>query len=472
MLRSTLSIFLILSILNCLAHPWKPKNFVIIDTDGGLDDFRAINLMLASPDVRILAITTSDGVLSARQTYAKLRAFLDENYHEGILTGANLEGNGVKNDCKAARIFKWAQNEDIIDELPTHLEIIQEVIEHTRDKITFVNLGSLNTFNSAFKSIKSLPDHLKEVLWASNYAHLNKSFNFLADSVAFQSLIQEKVILNLVNGNIENFNFENFSDSHLNINNNYTKNFVRSLSEVNSPFATQCYDETLVLYLHYPEYFKKDSISKHILSYNINANVDFKRKFINILNGTTINQNQVFSKFPMDTSYYSDDVKKIMPETIKDYGNDEWIATVMANEMHRHLGIYAVIGTKMGIRAREYFGAGIDEMRINSWAGASPPFSCMNDGLQISTGATLGHGLIKLEADSLKNPKAEFEYMDRKISIRLKDEYRKRIESEIKMLVLVYGLDSNLYWDLVRKFALDYWRYWDRHEIFELEKIK
>jgi pyrimidine-specific ribonucleoside hydrolase len=123
----------------------------------------------------------------------------------------------------------------------------------------------------------------------------------------------------------------------------------------------------------------------------------------------------------------------------------------------------------MGIRAREYFGAGIDEMQVVSYAGTNPPFSCMNDGLQISTGATLGHGLIKLKADSLKLPKADFTYMNRKISINLKIDYQKRVESEIKNLVILYGLDTNLYWDLVRKRAIDYWKYWDRHEIFELQ---
>jgi pyrimidine-specific ribonucleoside hydrolase len=60
--------------------------------------------------------------------------------------------------------------------------------------------------------------------------------------------------------------------------------------------------------------------------------------------------------------------------------------------------------------------------------------------------------------------------MNRKICISLKNEYRKRVESEIKNLVMLYGLDTNLYWDLVRKLAIDYWKYWDRHEIFDIKK--
>jgi pyrimidine-specific ribonucleoside hydrolase len=180
------------------------------------------------------------------------------------------------------------------------------------------------------------------------------------------------------------------------------------------------------------------------------------------------NQNQVFDKFPLDSGRYQSDVSEIMFPTIKKYGTEEWVAGVIANELHRHLGVYAIIGTKMGIRAREYFGAGIDEMKIVSSAGVIPPFSCMNDGLQVSTGATLGHGLISIKKDTLKLPEAEFSYMGRKVTISLKEKYRKRIESEISGYRLVYGLDSDIYWELVRKAALSYWSNWDRHEIFIL----
>ena len=130
--------------------------------------------------------------------------------------------------------------------------------------------------------------------------------------------------------------------------------------------------------------------------------------------------------------------------------------------------MYAIIGNKMGVRAREYFGAGIDEMKIVSFAGVTPPYSCMNDGLQVSTGATLGHGLISVASDTLKLPEAEFSYMGRKIKITLKEKYRKRIESEISGYRLVYGLSSDMYWELVRKAALSYWASWNRHEIFTI----
>ncbi len=35
----------------------KAKYHVIVDTDGGIDDFRAICMLLASPEIEVIAIT-------------------------------------------------------------------------------------------------------------------------------------------------------------------------------------------------------------------------------------------------------------------------------------------------------------------------------------------------------------------------------------------------------------------------------
>jgi formylmethanofuran dehydrogenase subunit E len=51
-------------------------------------------------------------------------------------------------------------------------------------------------------------------------------------------------------------------------------------------------------------------------------------------------------------------------------------------QFHEHLGIYSILGAKMGFRAREYFNVGIDELKIKSFVGSRPPVSCLNDGLE------------------------------------------------------------------------------------------
>jgi pyrimidine-specific ribonucleoside hydrolase len=224
-------------------------------------------------------------------------------------------------------------------------------------------------------------------------------------------------------------------------------------------------DEMVSLYLHYPRLFKKNTVTNNIepLAENINL---LQEKSILILAGETVPRNQVIKNFPVDTSFYFADINPFVTDIILKFGIDEWISGVIANELHRHLGVFAIVGVKMGIRAREYFNTGVDEFRVTSFAGSSPPLSCMNDGLQVSTGATPGHGLLTVKEDTIKIPSAEF-----KIRLTLKPEYAIKISSELKEINFVYGLDSNIYWELVRKNSIKYWLNLDRHEIFLIEEI-
>jgi pyrimidine-specific ribonucleoside hydrolase len=95
----------------------------------------------------------------------------------------------------------------------------------------------------------------------------------------------------------------------------------------------------------------------------------------------------------------------------------------------------------------------------------------MNDGLQVSTGATPGHGLLSVKNDPVLSASAEFTYMNRKIRLTLRPEIAETISSELKEINFIYGLDSNTYWELVRKNSIKYWLKLDRHEIFIIEEI-
>jgi hypothetical protein len=55
--------------------------------------------------------------------------------------------------------------------------------------------------------------------------------------------------------------------------------------------------------------------------------------------------------------------------------------------------------------------------------------------------------------------------------LTLKPEITEKVTSELKEINFVYGLDSNTYWELVRKNSIKYWLSMDRHEIFEVEVI-
>lgn len=161
------------------------------------------------------------------------------------------------------------------------------------------------------------------------------------------------------------------------------------------------------------------------------------------------------------------DVAAIGPSTIERFGTPEWEKAVLTNSVHGHLGIYSLIGVKMGLFAMDYFKADAHALRIRTFAGAVPPLSCLNDGLQISTGATLGRGLITVDTETRRLPQAEFTCGGKTILVRLKEEFAHKIEQDIQKARESFG-DSPAYWEEIRRTALRYWSTWDRHEIFEI----
>ncbi|MCK4389740.1 MAG: formylmethanofuran dehydrogenase subunit E family protein, partial [Desulfobacterales bacterium] len=177
----------------------------------------------------------------------------------------------------------------------------------------------------------------------------------------------------------------------------------------------------------------------------------------------------VLKVFPSDPSQFREDVSPYVKKIIEKYGIEEWKACLLTNEFHRHLGIYSLIGAKMGIRAREILEAPFDTLRVVSFAGTGPPLSCMNDGLQVSTGASLGRGTIKI-SNGIPQPAATFLYKDQKLTLKIKRELVDRIKTAIKAALREYGGLNPSYFAHIRKLAIDYWYDLDRKKIFD-EKL-
>ncbi len=174
----------------------------------------------------------------------------------------------------------------------------------------------------------------------------------------------------------------------------------------------------------------------------------------------------IFESFPLQPAVYSADMRPMVAKTIERYGVEEWRAGVLTNELHGHLGIYAIIGVKMGIYALSRLGIEAGDVSITSLAGNKPPVSCLNDGLQVSTSATFGHGLIVSEATDNPLPEAIFHAGDKSVHIRIKDEILNMIRTEIAGAVKRWG-HAPMYWEYVRQLAIRYWYELDRDEIFE-----
>ena len=235
----------------------------------------------------------------------------------------------------------------------------------------------------------------------------------------------------------------------------------------------QLWDDLLPLYLTCPIIFNTDEQKNNITYVNLEKQIpkDFITEMITtLLISGTETDNRVFQEFPVDTMLYKKPFAKIQARTIENYGLTEWKAIVLTNEIHGHTGIYSIIGAKMGIRACEYFNIGINNLFVISLAGKNPPLSCLNDGIQISTGATIGQGLIEISDTIYTIPTAIFEFNNTKIKIKLTEALAQKIREEIKKGVQLYNF-SEQYWLYIEELAIQYWANFDRYDIFEIEKL-
>ena len=85
----------------------------------------------------------------------------------------------------------------------------------------------------------------------------------------------------------------------------------------------------------------------------------------------------------------------------------------------------------MGLRSREILKTPLGKIRVISLAGDDPPLSCLNDGLQVSTGASLGRGTISV-SDVTFEPAAIFVNNGCRLKLELKKEVLQKIRSQIR----------------------------------------
>jgi pyrimidine-specific ribonucleoside hydrolase len=458
-----------------IAHPWKPGHYVIIDTDGGIDDMKAITMMLASPDVRVLAITVSPGVLNTDAAYIKVKSLLNSFYHEGIPVGINRSSSFKSPDFQVALNTEWGKETGLSgNKVPDCISLIDQMLKVEKTKVSFICLGGMSTASQAIKEITAFRQQVKEIIWSAAGLTDTEGFNYNIDRSAAENARNGEIPVRVVRGTGE----KTFYDGTIlkaiseipTIYAEKISSFFSSEITKAHPYSYSGNDEMVALFLHFPELFNTMKLAENTES-SPGDIVLLKNNLLKILSGETVAKNQVIKNFPVDPSFYFDDIEPSVTAIIKRYGIEEWISGVITNELHRHLGVFAIVGVKMGIRAREYFNTGVDEFSAVSFAGSVPPLSCMNDGIQVSTGATPGHGLLTVNNESPAIPSVEFTYLNRKIRLTLKPDLTEKISSELKEINFIYGLDSNIYWELVRKNSIKYWLNLDRHNIFIIEEV-
>jgi inosine-uridine nucleoside N-ribohydrolase/formylmethanofuran dehydrogenase subunit E len=462
--------------------PVKLKHTVIIDTDCAIDDMRAISLLLSRPEITIEAILLSDGSLPPAEGVIKVRSLLHVFNRDSISVAAGDVLKGVNPPWREFnRQISWGSENNIGVTDLNAVDCLSKKLKNADEKIILVCLGPLTNIARLITKDATLLSKVERLIWYNESVKPLQGFNYECDKVSADLVFESKVRIDVIsNLNKKQAFFDSSlyavckqSNTQLATSLNYVYRQPVVLEKLYQNHLRLC-DDLTALYIINPELFDINIVLNNVkVRYNQDYSVQGLREAIcDMMNGKYVSErNIVFNKFPSQREMFNYDVRPIIDSAIARYGYDEWKANVMTDEFHGHLGVFSIVGAKMGIKARELFSVGPDMLNVVTNAGCKPPYSCLNDGLQVSTGATLGMGTIHLSADSITRPSAIFTYKGHSMRISLKKEYLEKVDADINEGIVKFGLMDDCYWKLIRRNALKYWLEWDRNKIFDIEEI-
>jgi inosine-uridine nucleoside N-ribohydrolase len=165
------------------SDPGKTRFHVIIDTDGGMDDLRAICMMLSWKEFEVLAITTSNGICSSEQAYHKVAGLLEHFGHQGIPVGMGNKMDIGREPCmeRVGKLPWAASGGGNIKEPNDAVELISETLEKEDQPVYFLGLGPLTNLSAFLTEHKNSNIRL---VWLNEDPTLSGGTNYDFDKEA------------------------------------------------------------------------------------------------------------------------------------------------------------------------------------------------------------------------------------------------------------------------------------------------
>jgi len=454
---------------------------VIVDTDMALDDIRALALLIADGSYDLIACVSSDGACSPDLGAAGLRRILARLGRGDVPVGA---GRVVGGDDPAWRPL----SESLVLAGPSSAPSLADGFEPAGTLLRRVLSDDISVVYLCLGPLSNLADLLAAdptAAWRLEAVHYlgaapddpNPGWNTQRDLAAARRIFAAGLPLRCLQPR---------DDQLL----RYDPAMSADVCALAGPAPEllcaihadprvrtliddghfRCWDESLVLDLLRPGLFTTRSAADGEPA--ICGDLGLARRcYLDLLAGATVlspgsRQPVVMSRYPAGVGDLQPDVAAIAGETLQRHGRVEWESVLLTNELHGHLGLYSILGAKMGIRALELLGAGLDEVDVLSRAGAEAPLSCLTDGLQVATGATLGRGSIAVDPEAHR-PGARFAYDGSALELTLKPEVLARVRRDILACLADHGALTPAYWQAIRALGLRYWLEMDRTQIFD-----
>lgn len=481
-MRILLSLLLSLSFLaahtaSSQEHPARP---VIIDTDCAPDDFRAINYFLSDPELEIKAITSVDGTIEPEEGYIRINALLKDLGHEGIRTSQGiLTRNNPPQWRSIAKSISWGEPLVSYKQPKEIKEFLVTIIDESSSPVDVICMGPLTNIANAILMKPSIKKEINRIVWFDQCRSDDKNTNYGMDCPSADYILKTQIPIFRVKTGEKPQSFQPALLKKMQkIQTPYAQKIVRthSADSIQKALETghlKIWDDLTALFFFYPELFETDKsqVNKQGNIVTLKEPGNLQDNLLRLLHRSNQQQPTVLQHFPADTNAYQKDLGPHIQEIIQKNGLQEWKASILTHELHHHVGIYSVIGAKMGIRAVNYFHTTADHLQIYSDCGTNPPLSCMNDGIQAGSGCTLGNGKYHI-TNGNTFPRITVKYYNRKIDIKLASSYHNQIREIIQKGEQQYSTDSEEYWDYVRKNTFSIWKNWDRNSIFRISETK
>jgi len=462
------------------AHTQKAG--LIIDTDMALDDIRAVSLVLGNGGYDVAGIICSEGSASVETGCRNMKKILSFFGREDIEVIAGketgTEAPGWRRITEGIEI-PGGNESGGRPVSPFDAAALTKKIKAVSGKITYLCLGPLTNLASVLRYDPKVREKIDRIIFygpAPDSA--KKDFNYSFDSPSADVVYSSGIPMTIVDlSTAEPICFDEDDMNKIGNYSSYAARLIRAthssepIKELITAKHLKLWDDIAAIYLLKPALFHETSSSRKNINLVKDYNeTDILKLYLEMLGNSSDEALQfreavILKEFPVQPDLFVDDLKPYIEEIIRKYGKEEWIACLLTNELHRHLGGYSIIGAKMGIRAREILNAPFDELSVASFAGIEPPLSCLNDGLQVSTGASLGRGTITVD-EGKNEPSAEFKFRDKTVKLTIKKEIVERVASDIKATAEKHGWLTKAYYENLRTVAIRYWLELDRKVIF------
>jgi len=445
---------------------------LVVTTDMALDDARALALLSALPGVELKAVAASDGASSPAVGAANARRCLDALGLDGVPVGVGRPfGKAPPPWRERSEALGWAALPPAAtgQAFPDAVQVLAEAIEKAGSPAGVVAMGPLTDVADLFRR---RPDLIRGVAWVLYYGDANSTWDpeaeemVLASSIPVAAMVSSAPVAAFDEPLLKEIGLLGCPAARLIALTHADSRVVRLVREGH----LKMWDERLPLYLADGSLGGFERRRDHPKASSLKSWDEARARslYMRLLRDAVLQPREsvVLAFYPTDPGMLREDVQPFAEDILARHGLEEWKAVLLTNELHRHLGTYSIVGAKMGIRARELLSAGLDELEVVSSAGLKPPLSCLNDGLQAATGASLGRGTIRVvEMDAV--PSAVFRKGGKEVRLTLKPELRERIEAEIAEALKKHGGLNAAYFEEVRRVSLRHWLELDRGAIFE-----